>query len=420
VKRGIAVEEAKALIAAALPAPRAQRLALRRALARVLAADLSAAEDLPAFATSAMDGYAVRAAEVAGACAAAPRLLPLAGEIAAGAARAVPWPPGSVLRIMTGAPVPPGCDGVVPVELTEETPAGVRLRADLDATGSNLRPAGGDVRAGAPLLAAGSRLGPAALALLAAQGLAQVPVWRLPRVSFLATGDELVALDERPGPGQIRNSNGPAALALLAESGFPARDLGVAPDDPATLRRLLGEALAGSDVLITSGGVSMGRYDAVATLLVELGAEWVFHGVRQQPGKPLAFLQWRGRPVFGLPGNPVSTFVTLWFYVLPALRRMAGHPRPEPASVTAALAAPLHGRPDRQVFARARVEWTAGGWLATPRPPHGSHLLSSLAAANAFAIVPSGIGELPAGAAVRTAWLGPPPDWVGEGAMGQG
>ncbi len=413
MRQGIEVAEAKALVAAALPGPRVQRLGLARARGRVLAADLRAPEDLPAFASSAMDGYAVRAAEVAGASAAAPRLLPLAGELAAGAGEAVPWPPASVLRIMTGAPVPPGCDGVVPVELAEETPAGVLLRADLATAGSHLRPAGEDVRAGAPLLAAGSVLGPAALALLAAQGLARVPVWRLPRVSFLATGDELVALDRRPGPGQIRNSNGPAALALLAESGFPARDLGIAPDAPGPLRTLLAEALAASDVLVTSGGVSMGRYDAVAALLVELGAEWVFHGVRQQPGKPLAFLRWRGRPVFGLPGNPVSTFMTLWYYVLPALRRMAGHPQPEPAIVTATLGAPLRGRPDRQVFARARLEWTAAGWLATPRPPHGSHLLSSLAGADAFVLLAVGEGEREAGAQVRVALLAPPAGWAG-------
>ncbi len=418
MRRDIAVAEAKALIAAALPAPRVQRVALARARGRVLAADLRAAEDLPAFVSSAMDGYAVRATEVAGASAAAPVLLPLAGEIAAGRWRDIPWPAGSVLRIMTGAPAPVGCDGVVPVELAEETPAGVRLRADLDATGSNLRAAGEDLRAGAPLLAAGSLLGPAALALLAAQGVSRLPVWQLPRVSFLATGDELVAPGQRPAPGQIRNSNGPAALALLAESGFPARDLGIAPDAPGSLRALLGEALAGSDLLITSGGVSMGRHDAVAALLVELGAEWRFHRVRQQPGKPLAFLVWQGRPVFGLPGNPVSTFMTLWYYVLPALRRMAGHPRPEPAGVSARLTAPLRGRPDRQLFVRARLEWGETGWQATPRPPHGSHVLSSLAAANAFVIVPAGTRELAAGAALRTAWLAPPPAGVEDGALG--
>jgi molybdopterin molybdotransferase len=414
VKQGIAVAEAKALVAAALPAPRVQRLALGRARGRVLAADLRAPEDLPAFASSAMDGYAVRAAEVDGACAAAPRLLPIAGEIAAGAGGDIPWPPASVLRIMTGAPVPPGCDGVVPVELAEEGPAGVHLRADLAATGSNLRPAGEDLRAGAPLLAAGTVLGPAALALLAAQGVDRLPVWRLPRVSFLATGDELVPAGRRPGPGQLRNSNGPAVLALLAESGFPARDLGIAPDAPGPLRTLLAEALAAGDVLVTSGGVSMGRHDLVATLLVELGAEWRFHGVRQQPGKPLAFLSWRGRPVFGLPGNPVSTFMTLWYYVLPALRRIAGHRRPEPAAVTATLAAPLRGRPDRQVFARARLEWTDTGWLATPRPPHGSHVLSSLAAADAFVVLAPGAGEQSAGAQVRALLLAPPPAWAAD------
>lgn len=409
--RDIGVAEAKALVTAALPAPRVQRLSLARALGRRLAADLLAREDLPAFTSSAMDGYAVRAVDVAGASAAAPRLLPLAGEIAAGGDPDLAWPPGSALRIMTGAAVPPGCGGVIPVERTEETPAGVRFLADLEATGSNLRPAGEDLRAGAPLLAAGTRLGPAAVALLAAQGFARAPVWRLPRVGVLATGDELAPLGERPGPGRIRNSNGPAALALLAESGFPARDLGIAPDDPGRLRALLAAALDTSELLVTTGGVSMGRHDAVGRLLVELGAEWVFHRVRQQPGKPLAFLLWRGRPVFGLPGNPVSAFMTLWYYVLPALRRLAGDPAPEPATVSARLQSPARGRPDRQVFLRAALRWTEAGWRAEPIPPHGSHVLSSLAAANAFLILPAGTGELAAGTLLRAALIAPPSDW---------
>lgn len=404
----IEVEEAKALVAAALPAPSAVRLPLAKAAGRVLAEDLAAREDLPAFANSAMDGYAVRAADLAGAGAAAPVTLPLAGEIAAGDDPGIPWPAGSVLRIMTGAPVPPGCDGVIPVELTAETGAGVRFDADLASPQANVRPAGEDLRAGAPLLDAGTVLGPGAIALLAAQGVEEIAVFRRPRVSFLATGSELVAPGREPAPGEIRNSNGPMATALLLAAGFPARDLGIAPDEPDALRALLAEALADCDLLVTTGGVSMGRYDLVGDLLAELGAEWRFHKVRQQPGKPLAFLTFNGRPVFGLPGNPVSTFMTLWYYVLPALRRMGGHPEPEPRAVRATLTAAVKGRPEKRFFARARVEWTEDGWRAEPLPPHGSHVLSSLAAANAFLPLPPDTGALAPGDRVEAALFDAP------------
>lgn len=407
MKTFVSVAEAKALVAEGLPAPRLARLSLARAAGHVLARDLVARESLPAFANSAMDGYAVRAADVAGATPERPRTLPLAGEIAAGAAPGAAWPAGSVLRIMTGAPVPDGCDGVIPVERTEEADGAVRFLADLGATGPNLRPAGEDVTAGAPLLAAGARLTPAALALLAAQGFARVPVWRRPRVALLATGDELRPVGASLEPGQIRNSNVPMAVALLAESGFTALDLGVAPDAPGPLRALLARGLAEADVLVSSGGVSMGRYDLVGTLLAEMGATWVFHKVRQQPGGPLALLRWEGRPVFGLPGNPVSTFMTLWYYVLPALRRMAGDPEPEPRVVRARLAEAIAGRPVKQFFARAALRRVEDGWEATPRPPHGSHVLSSLAASNAFLLLLPDCGRLEAGAEVDAALLAP-------------
>ena len=408
MKTYIAVEEAKALVEAALPAPRIATLPAAKARGRILAEALRARENLPPFDNSAMDGYAVRTADVAGATMNSPITLPLAGEIAAGGTNAIDWPAGTVLRIMTGAPAPAGCDGVIPVEETEESGDSVTFCADLAATGGNLRSAGEDVATGDPLLEAGDRVTPAALALMAAQGIVELPVHRLPKVSFLATGNELVEAAETPGPGGIRNSNGPLALALLAEAGFPARDLGIGPDDPARLKAILAGALEESEVLVTSGGVSMGRHDLVADLLVELGAEWVFHKIRQQPGKPLAFLVWRGKPVFGLPGNPVSSFMTTWFYVLPALRRMAGDPSPEPMRVEATLTGPVRGRPGKLFFARARTEWTPEGWRAEPRPPHGSHVLSSLARVNSFLMLPPDTGELAAGDRVQAAFLAAP------------
>ncbi len=407
MKTFVSVDEAKALIAASLPAPVAETVPLAGAHGLFLADDLSAREDLPAFANSAMDGYAVRAADLRGASEDAPVSLPLAGEIRAGGDPNLPWPEETCLRILTGAPAPTGADGVVVVEDTEEIDDGrsVRFRAGLAREQQHIRPAGEDLRAGDPLLPRGTRLGPAALGLLAAQGVVELPAYRRPRVAFLATGDELVPAGSDPGPGKIRNSNGPMLTAQLAARGADPRDLGIAADDRDTLKRVLGRALEEHDVLVTSGGVSMGRYDLVGELLVELGATWVFHKVSQQPAKPLAFLTWRGKPVFGVPGNPVSGFLAVCYYVAPALGRMMGDPDPEPRHVAARLAAPLRGRPAKLFFARAWTEWGPDGYVADPRPPHGSHVLSSLARANSFVILPAGTGELAAGSEVEAVFF---------------
>jgi molybdopterin molybdotransferase len=294
--------------------------------------------------------------------------------------------------------------------MTEEIAGGRRVRflADLAATGANLRPAGEDLKAGDPILAKGERLGAAAVALLAAQGITRVPVQRRPRVAYLTTGDELVPAEAEPGPGRIRNSNAYLLHAQLEQAGYPALDLGTAPDAREPLRERLSAGLAAAEVLITCGGISAGRHDLVGETLVDLGAEWIFHRVRQQPGKPLALFRRDGRLVFALPGNPVSSFMTIWYYVLPALRRLEGETACEPFCAAARLGAPLAGRPAKTFFARARAVWNGEGFTAEPLPPHGSHILGNLPRANAFIILPPDTDQLPAGAAVRIGFCGRP------------
>jgi molybdopterin molybdotransferase len=272
-------------------------------------------------------------------------------------------------------------------------------------TGNNLRSAGEDLHAGDLLVHGGRRLGPAEIALLATQGLATLELGRRPRVAFLATGNELVPVGEALGPGRIHNSNGPLVCAQIGGEGYPTLDLGVAQDTPDALGEALAAALADCDLLVTSGGISAGRYDLVGDALVALGAEWHFHKIAQQPGKPLAFMTWRGKPVFCLPGNPVSTLVSTWYYVLPALRRMEGDAAPEPPQGEARLTAPIKGRPGKFFFGRAHTRWEGGEMLTEPRPPHGSHILGSLSRSNSFILLPPGTGELAEGSSVAVAFF---------------
>ncbi len=401
----VSVAEALSLIESRLPAPTRERIAVPDAAGRVLAEEISSPEPLPAFSNSAMDGYALRAVDVAGAQPETPVDLPLAGEIAAGEVPPADWPAGTCLRILTGAPAPEGADGVVPVESTEELDGAIRFYADLDATGSNIRPAGEDVRAGDRLLAPGHLIRPAEIALLAALGILEIEVTRKPRVGFMATGDELLSPGETPRPGAIRNSNTPMILSLLADLGLEGVDLGVAPDDEAGLRTKLEPALADCDLLISSGGVSAGRYDLVGKVLEDLGAEWVFHKIAQQPGKPLAFMTWRGKPIFGLPGNPVSGFFTFWYYAAPAIRKMMGLTDAHPRHVIARLKGEIAGKPKKAFFGRAQTTWVGDHYETEPRPPHGSHVLSSLTRANSFIILEPGTGQLGSGDPIRVALL---------------
>ena len=294
-------------------------MALDDALSRVLAGDVASDSDLPPFDRAAMDGYALRAEDVAG----APAALEVVGEVRAGQ-----WPdltvgPGQAVRIMTGAPVPPGADAVQQVEKTQPLDEFRVTILSAVAEGANVAPRGSEVRAGDVVLARGRVIDPAAIAVLASAGRARVRVARRPVVALLVTGDEIVEVSATPAPGQIRNSNGPAVAAQARLAGAEVRLLGVAPDRQDAIAEALRAGLA-ADVLVVSGGVSAGDYDLVEPALLELGATFLFTKVAVKPGAPLVFGRRGATLVFGLPGNPVSAQVTFDLFVRPALLKMQG------------------------------------------------------------------------------------------------
>jgi molybdopterin molybdotransferase len=400
VPEPISVTEALSLVlGAAVPLP-CETVEFQAARGLVLAEEVLADRDAPPFDKSLMDGFAVRAADVA----AAPRVMPVVSEILAGADpdRLAPIGAGEAARIMTGAPLPPGADAVVMVEATEPAGGagdqGVRILRGVGA-GENVAPRAADVRRGQRLLAGGDVVDPAAIGILAACGRARVPVRRRPRVAVLATGDELVPPAETPGPGQIRNSNGPVLLALAREVGADAVDLGIARDDEASLRDRLEAGLA-SDLLIVSGGVSMGTRDLVGVVLRALGVRILFDRVAIKPGKPFTFGT-RGRTlVCACPGNPVSSYVVFQVFVRPALRKMMGFPEPVTRPLKGVLAGAVRQRGGRTGYHQARARYEEGRYIVEVVPTSGSADFVSCARGNALAIVPAEVERLGPGDAV--------------------
>jgi molybdopterin molybdotransferase len=431
----LSVEAAlSAVLAAVDPLPAAGVPVGPEALGLILAGPVVATTDLPPWDNSAMDGYAVRSDDVAGASEAAPVRLHVVGDVAAGAAPQVAVVPGTAVRIATGAPVPPAADAVVPVEATTPVDAeGVVGPRGRDATGplpsaclvheavlpdANIRRRGGDLVAGTIVLEPGRRLSAAAVALAAGAGVADVPAYPRARVAVLATGDEVRAAGEPLGPAGIPDSNGPGLASLVAAAGAVPIPLGIAPDRLDAVEAAIRRGIAEADAVIVSGGVSVGPYDVVKLAFDAVGHVDLWR-VAVQPGKPFAFgiaraADGRRVPLFGLPGNPVSGFVVFDLFVRPALRRLAGHPdSAEPLDRAVLLDATSKsrgrraylrvvaerdpdGRPARDPDGRVRVR-LAGG--------QGSHVLSALAAAEALAIVPEALGEVEAGTRVGLRWL---------------
>lgn len=359
---------------------------------RVLAEPVVSPEQLPSFDNSGMDGYAVRAADVAGASAESPVHLPVAGDIPAGAPVGQ-LAPGTTQRIMTGAPVPHGADAVVEVEVTDGGTDTVTISA-ARATGSFVRPAGGDIAVGQEVLAAGAVLGPAQIGVLGALGIDQVTCRRRPRVLVVSTGSEL-AEHPVPGAGQIRDANGFLLAAAVEEAGGEAvRRLWVADDVPSFLA-LLDEEIAGGDIdlVLTSGGVSAGAYEVVKDGLGPRGVEFV--KVAMQPGMPQGSGLVAGTPVVCLPGNPVSALASYEVFVRPALRAAHGHPHPHRPVVRAALTEELRPLAGKRQWRRARLDRAAG--TVQPWGPPGSGFLGWFAGADALIDVPPGDATLPAG-----------------------
>jgi molybdopterin molybdotransferase len=387
------VEEHQAVVSALIAPLGEETVPLAEAHGRVLARDATAPVALPSFDNSAMDGYAVRWAEVAGA-AGSPVRLPVAEDIPAGRTDVVPLAPGTVHRIMTGAPLPPGADVVIPVELTDGGTDVVEIR-DVLPIGRHVRSAGEDIARGAVVLTAGSPLGAAQLGVAAAVGLEQLPVRRRPRVLVLSTGSELVAPGGPLQFGQIYESNSALLVAAVEEAGGVARKLHFVPDDVDQFLATVRSELDRADLLITSGGVSAGAYEVVKDAFGALGTV-EFAKVAMQPGGPQGAGTVDGVPVITLPGNPVSSFVSFEVFVRPALRRALGHVTPERLKVPARLTGPLTSPPARRQFLRGRY---ADGHVSQVGGP-GSHLVAHLARANCLVVVPEDVTELPAGAEV--------------------
>jgi len=385
--------EARAQVIAAVQAmgraPRAEVVPLAEAAGRVLAENVAADRDQPPFHRATRDGFAVRSADVA----AAPRGLRRVAEVAAGQVAAVPVGPGECIEIMTGAPLPAGADAVVMVEHTGRDGDAIRIERSV-AAGENVVATGSELRAGAPALGAGVRLGPAQIALLASLGRAKVPVFARPTVTFFGTGDELVPVEGTPAPQQIRDSNSWALATHVARAGARPRRLPPARDDEPELRARFEEALAEADLILFSGGISKGKYDLGGKVFAEMGARTIWQGVALRPGGPALFGEIGGRPFFGLPGNPVSTMVTFELFARAAIDVLAGAPGEPLLLARLPLAVPFVEKPIPLTWF---VPASLGPAGATPLRHQGSGDIAALARARALVVIPPRTSHLPAG-----------------------
>jgi molybdopterin molybdotransferase len=393
-------DEAAALVLDRTPVLPKERVAIGEAVGRVLAEDLSAPSELPAFSTSAVDGFAVRAAD-------AGQTLRVIGESAAGRPFAGGVGRGTAARILTGGVLPAGADTVVMVEDVRLAGDEVTVPGDLR-PGSNFHRPGADVKAGELVLRAGAQLGAAELGLLAAIGFAGADVFRRPRVALMSTGDELVEVGRKPGPGQITDSNRWALLAALREAGAEVRILGIGPDEPTALRRLVVDALDGADVLVTSGGVSVGTHDLVKPLLESLGTVHVGR-VKLKPGKPFTFATLpAGKLAFGLPGFPVSSLVTFEVFVRPALRKLQGFARLQRPTLPVRLGYDARATADRTEYQRVTLRREGAELVADTTGSQSSSRLLSLAGAHALVRIAPGDEGVAAGTIVEAMILALP------------
>ncbi len=391
----ISVAEAQRLVLERAHRLDAERVPVERAAGRVLAEAAAALTDLPPFPSSAMDGFAVRAGE-----AQTGSRLPVVDHIAAGAPAGRPLGPGEAMAISTGGAVPEGADAVVPIELVEEGDGEIEIR-DAVAEGANVRPRASDVRTGDTVLEPGLRLGPAQVGALAATGIHEVQCTKRPRVGILVTGSELKAPGRELGPGEIYESNGLLLATALQLAGAVPAQLGIVGDDADELERAMERALLGFDMLVTSGGASVGPHDLVRETQAGLRVEEVFWGVAVKPGKPVAFGVRRDHMVFNLPGNPVSVLVTFELFVRPAVNALLGLPDPEPHYLQGALGSAVRRNTERDEFVRARSRREGGDVVLDPIEGQESHMIARAGRADALIAVDAGEGELEAGEPVR-------------------
>lgn len=397
----IAVDEAQSIIIDTVKKQPAENRSLHAVQGCTLAATVRSPEDIPRFENSAMDGYAVQTSDLAE----VPATLRIIEDIPAGTKPERTVEPGTCAQIMTGAPVPTGADAVVPVEWTERVGNDeVRIERAPE-PGQYVRPAGRDVREGQVVFEPGRVITPPAIGMLATLGVAKVPVRVPPTVAVIATGDELVDIDEKPGPGQIRNSNAPALAAQVRAAGGRCAAQVRARDDEEDIHRTIEQAL-GADVLVFSGGVSVGEYDLVKQVLDDMGMELKFWKVRQRPGKPLAFGVLQGTPVFGLPGNPVSSAMCFEQHVRPGLAKMLGRSalrRPRHPAILDKATPKVEGL---HFFTRGFASFGDDGRLHVhDTGPQASNIYSSVVKANCIVHLPEGMAEPDPGTPVEIEWL---------------
>ena len=395
----LSVSDAARAVVQRMPRITGERVAIGAAVGRVLAADIVAPRALPGFDNSAMDGYAARSADL-------PATLPVVGVVAAGQLELPALPARAAMRIFTGAPMPPGADTMVIQEDARRDGELVELPAS--PPGENVRVAGEDVATGETVVAAGTRLGPWDIGILGALGFTELPVARAPRVALIATGDELVDVTEVPGPGQLVDSSMHALAALVREAGGVADAIGIARDNLASLADRLA-ASAGYDAVITTGGVSVGDRDYVRPALAAAGISLELYKVAMKPGKPFAFGMRAGphpAPVFGLPGNPVSTVVAFELFLRPALLAMQGASTLDRPTATVRVAGGYRKQAGRAHYLRAHVARRGEQLLAVPHPKQGSAMMSSLVGCNALVVIAAELTELADGAPAPAILMG--------------
>lgn len=403
----LSVKQARTILLDAVHPLEVEQIALRSAHNRVLGEALDAAYDMPFFTNSSADGFAVQAGDTAQASLETPVELVVVADIPAGSQPVVTIRQGQAARIMTGAPLPQGADAVVMVEATdhyhrdEELPVRKRVRIHEPVnSGDSIRPRGQDVQAGALLLSAGHALRPQDLGLLASQGYATVPVFRRPKIALLSSGDELLDPSQPISPGKIYDANSSMLSALLEDCGAEVISAGfVRDDEDATRSKLDDFSAAGVDLLITSAGVSVGAFDFIRKVITQNG-DLTFWKVDMRPGKPLAFGRYRGVPVVGLPGNPVSAFVGCLIFVVPMLMKMSGITDHQPRMLQAKLVEPVESD-GRESYLRAILDEQDGKAVVRLSGHQGSGNLFALTRANALLILPSGVKSLPAGYTVN-------------------
>ncbi len=388
----VTIAEARRIVLAAVRPLDTETVGVQDALGSVLAAEVRAASDVPPFASAAMDGYAVKAGP-------ASRTLEVIGESRAGSPSERALGDGQAIRVSTGAAVPAGTGGVIRQEDVQERGDAIWTTAPTGA-GESIREAGGDMRADTPVLGPGTLLGPAELGAAVSAGARTLTVARRPRIVVAVTGDELREAGAPLGPGEIHNSNGPMLRSLAQRAGAVVPACERLPDDLAVTRDALARSLDEADVLAISGGVSVGPHDHVKPALSALGVREHFWRVSLQPGRPTWFGTRDGRLVFGLPGNPVSAFVTFILFVRPALEAMQGLAPRESLDREGRLAVAVARNRNREQAIRVRAQRRNGVLTVTPNGPQGSHMVTSLLGADALAFIPPGEGELPAGSVV--------------------